>query len=46
VHSGRRVVTYRRRVCDFAVQGPDELGGMVVLDHSVQLDRRLVGARR
>jgi ABC-2 type transport system ATP-binding protein len=46
VHSGRRVVTYRRRVCDFAVHGPDELGGMVVLDHSVELDRRLAEARR
>jgi hypothetical protein len=46
VHNGRRVVTYRRRVCDFAVHGPDELGGMVVLDHSVELDRRLAEARR
>jgi len=46
VHSGSQVVTYRRRVCDFAVHGPDDLGGMVVLDHSVELDRRLAEARR
>jgi ABC-2 type transport system ATP-binding protein len=45
VHSGRTVVTYRRRVCDFAVHGPDELGGLVVLDHSIELDRRLAEAR-
>jgi hypothetical protein len=45
VHSGSNVVTYRRRGCDFAVHGGEELSALVVLDHSVELDRRLAEAR-
>jgi ABC-type polysaccharide/polyol phosphate transport system ATPase subunit len=42
VHRGPdEVVTFRRRACDFTVHGVGEWSGLVVLDHSVELDREL-----
>ncbi len=42
VHRGDvEIVTYRGRACDFISYGADEVNGLVVLDHSVELDRAL-----
>ena len=47
MHDGHdRVVTYRRRAADFTSHGAPASAGLVVLEHTVGLDRELAGARR